>query len=124
MSGRQALLIICNEGLPVAGDATDTLAHTVDEASHHQDRVKVPQLLRIIFLGPTPGKGKSLPIPSVLDDPVEGQRNHSVQEDLGQEGKDTQAATRPSRHLLVIFSLVRMPAVSGMISGVTLTHME
>ena len=80
-----------------------TLAHAVYEASDHEDRVKVPQLLRVCVDSFAPGKGNALSIPAILQHPVQGQSHQAMQEGLGKEGKETQAAARTSRHLLVIF---------------------
>ena len=91
----------------------NTLSHAVDKASNHEDRVKVPQLLWIILTScPTPSKGKALPIPPVLNNPVESQGQDSMKKNLCHECKETQEAARSSRHLLLIFHSIAVPAES------------
>ena len=91
----------------------NTLSHAVDEASNHEDRVKVPQLLWVLLTScPTPSKGKALPIPPVLNNPVQSQGQDSMKKNLCQECQKTQAAARSSRHLLVIFHSIAVPAES------------
>ena len=75
----------------------DTLSHAVDEACHHEDRVQVPLLLQVPPLCPPPGEGEPFSVlPSKLNDPVEGQGDHSMEEDLGCYGDKTKAAASSS----------------------------
>ena len=61
-----------------------TLAHAVDEASHHEDRVKVPLLLQVYPPRTSPGKWKPLAIlPAELNDPIQDQGEEAMEEDLG-----------------------------------------
>ena len=81
----------------------DTLSHAVDEACHHEHRVKVPQPLQVHSLCHTPGEGKPLSIPVELKDPVQGQGKHSMKEDLGKDVEEAEAVAGTSRYLLFIY---------------------
>ena len=79
-----------------------TLPHAVDEAGDHEDGVEVPLLLQVSLLRPAEGEGETLGgVPPVLDDPVEGEGQLPVQEDLDQQGQHSEATPGASSHLLV-----------------------
>ena len=81
----------------------DTLSHAVDEACHHEHRVKVPQPLQVHSLCHTPGEGKPLSIPAILNNPVECQGNHSMKEDFDQDDEKAETAAGTSGHLLSFY---------------------
>ena len=73
------------------------MSHAVDEASHHEDRVKVPLLRQSYPACPSPGKWEPLAIlPSKLNDPEEDQGDQSMEEDLSCQEQKTKAAASSS----------------------------
>ena len=66
----------------IFNDEVYTLTHTIDEASNHEDRVKVPLLVKISLFSSPESERETLSIPSVLNYPVEGESKLPVQEDL------------------------------------------
>ena len=61
-----------------------TLSHAVDEAGDHEDGVEVPLLVQVAHLLAPEGEGEADGVPSVLDDPVEGEGKLAVEQDLDQ----------------------------------------
>ena len=77
------------------------MPHAVDEPSDHEDWVQVPLLVQVTHLLAPEGEGEAHGVPAVLDDPVEGEGELPVQQDLDQERHQAEAASRAPGHVLV-----------------------
>ena len=80
---------------------TFTLSHAVDEAGDHEDGVEVPLLVQVAHLLAPEGEGEAHGVPAVLDDPVEGEGELPVEQDLDQEGHQAETASGASGHVIV-----------------------
>ena len=75
------------------------MSHEVDETDDHEDRMQVELLRRILL----PGEWKRGSIRRVESDhPEENEADDAVQEDLGDEDEEGQAASRAAGHLVIV----------------------
>ena len=77
-----------------AGVHQHPLADTVDRAQHHQQRVEAP-LQSEVSSHPVEREGSG-PLPPVLHQPVEQDRQHAVEQELGQQADQVQPASSSS----------------------------
>ena len=77
------------------------MTHAVDEACDHEDWVEVPLLVQVAYLLAPEGEGEAHGVPAVLDDPVEGEGELAVEQDLDQERHQAETAAGASGHVIV-----------------------
>ena len=74
------------------------MSHEVDEPGDHEDRVEVELEIRVVL----PGERLALIVGAVLDDPVEAEGHHAVEQDLRHQDEEAEAAARPRSHAVVL----------------------
>ena len=75
-----------------------TLAHEVDEAGNHENRVKVKLALGVV----SPCERKCFALGMELDNPIKNQSENAMEENLRDEDHETETATSSARHFVVI----------------------
>ena len=77
-----------------------TLSHEVDESGNHEHRMKVE-----LSLVASPSERNSI-LGLELDDPIEAERHDAVEEDLGHEDQEAEAALgAPGHAVIVVFTM-------------------